>query len=79
VRIYSNEALRNHQKGSLVQVFKERICGEQINTLILGFNFSIAKDPKRYINELILDTEKAIRYLDAKIQDTCKCLATRNI
>jgi hypothetical protein len=51
VRIYSGEALRDDQKGSLVQVFKERIFGEQINTLILGFNYAIEKDPKHYINE----------------------------
>jgi hypothetical protein len=76
VRIYSSEALRNNQKGSLVQVFKERIRGEQINTLILRFDYVIEKDPEHYIDKLVIDRENAT---DAKIQNTFRYLATREI
>jgi hypothetical protein len=43
---------------------------EQINTLALGPNYAVEKDPKHYINELIIDTENAIRQLKPKIQNT---------
>jgi len=36
---------------------------EQINTLKLGPQYAIEKNPKQYINELIIDTENAIRHL----------------
>ena len=34
--------------------------------LTLGFNYAEEKDPKYYINDLIIDTENAIRHLDTK-------------
>ena len=40
----------------------------QQNIRNLGFNCAIEKEPKHYINELIIDTENAICYLDSKIQ-----------
>jgi hypothetical protein len=52
---------------------------KQINTLILGFNYAIEKDPKHYISELIIDTQNAINYLDAEIQNTFRYPATRKI
>ena len=49
---------------------------EQINSLNLGFNYGIEKEPKHYINKLITDTENAIRHLDLKIQNTFRHQAT---
>jgi hypothetical protein len=43
---------------------------EQINTLNLGLNYAMEKDPKQFINTLIIDTENGIRHLDIKIQNT---------
>jgi hypothetical protein len=43
---------------------------EQINTLALGPNNEEEKDPKHYINELIIDTENAIRQMEPKMQNT---------
>ena len=34
---------------------------EQIQTLSLGPNYAIEKEPKQYINELMVDTDNAIR------------------
>jgi hypothetical protein len=52
----------------LIKLTHVKVTKEQLNTLSLGFNYAIAKDPKYYINELIIDTEDAIRHVDAKIQ-----------
>jgi len=41
---------------------------EQINALKLGPNYAIEKNPKYYINELIIDTENAIRHLEINMQ-----------
>jgi len=50
-----------------------------INTLTLGPNYAIGKLPKQYINELIVDTESAIRQLDPKIQSSIQYLAAMKI
>jgi len=50
---------------------------EHINTLTLGLNYAIEKDPKHYINELIIDTENAIRQLQPNIQSVFRYLATK--
>jgi hypothetical protein len=47
--------------------------------LTLGRNYAFTKDPKDYINELIIDTENAIRKLDPKIQNTFRYLASTKI
>jgi hypothetical protein len=52
---------------------------EQINTLALGPNYAIEKDPQHYLNELIIDTENAVRQLDPKMQNTFRYLATKKI
>jgi hypothetical protein len=56
-----------------------RLTKEQIQTLSLGPNCALEKEPKRYINELIVDTENAIRQLDPKLQNTYRHLATKQI
>jgi hypothetical protein len=52
---------------------------EHIHTLTLGPNYAIEKHPKQYINELIIDTESAIRQLDPKIQSPLRYLASTKI
>jgi hypothetical protein len=52
---------------------------EHLHTLSLGPNYAIEKDPKHYINDLITDTENAIRHLDPKIQNTFRHMATKKI
>jgi len=56
-----------------------KLSSEQINVLNFGFDCAIEKDPKQYINTLIIDTENGIRHLDIKIQNTCRYLATKKI
>ena len=61
----------------LVNLTKTKFTKEQISTLTLGFNCAVEKDPKYYINDLIIDTEKAIRHLDTKIQNTFRCISAK--
>jgi hypothetical protein len=52
---------------------------EQTHALIMGPNYALEKDPKKYVNELIIDTENAIRQLEPKIQNTFRHMASRKI
>ena len=45
----------------------------------MGPKYVIQQEPKLYINELITDTENAIRALEPKIQNTYRHLATKRI
>jgi len=45
----------------------------------MGPNYAIEKPPKQYINELIVDTETAIRQLDPKIQSQIRYIAATKI
>jgi hypothetical protein len=63
----------------LVNLTNIKFTKEQINTLTLGFNYAIEKDPKYRINELIIGTQNAIRHLDSKIQNTFRHLATKKV
>jgi len=49
------------------------------NTLNWGFDYAIEKNPKHFINALIVNTKNAIRYPDVKIQNTFRYLAGRKI
>jgi hypothetical protein len=52
---------------------------KQICTMALGQNFAIIKKPQSCINELIAETEYAIRKLDAKIQNPYTYMAAVKI
>jgi hypothetical protein len=52
---------------------------EQINTLKLGPQYAIEKNPKLYINALITDMENAIRHLQSNIQNTFQHLTAKKI
>jgi hypothetical protein len=52
---------------------------EQINTLELGSQYAIERNPKQYINELIVDTENAIRHLQSNTQNMFRCTAAKKI
>jgi uncharacterized protein YpuA (DUF1002 family) len=76
-----------HNTKQKTQTFHARVINltninftrEQINTLALGPNYTVEEDPKHYINELITDTENAIRHLEPKMQNTFQYLATKKI
>jgi len=54
----------------LINLTNVTFTKEHISTLALGLNYALEKDPKHYMNELIIDTENAIRHLQPNIQST---------
>jgi hypothetical protein len=52
---------------------------EHSHILILGPNYVLTRDPKDYINELIIDTENAIRQLEPKVQGAFRYMAATKI
>jgi fructose-1,6-bisphosphatase/sedoheptulose 1,7-bisphosphatase-like protein len=52
---------------------------EQIQVLALGLNYAIAKNPQSYINQLIVETESAIRKLDTMLQNPYRYMAAVKI
>jgi hypothetical protein len=67
-------------QSRLINLTNIKFTKEQIQTPSLGPpNYAIEKEPKMYINELIVDTENAIRQLEPKIQNTYRHLAAKQI
>ena len=63
----------------LINLTNVTFTKEHISTLALGLNYALEKDPKHYMNELIIDTENAIRHLQPNIQSTFWYLAIKQI
>ena len=45
----------------------------------MGPQYAIERNPKYYINELIIDTENAIKNLQSNIQNTFRYIEAKNI
>jgi len=52
---------------------------EQIKTIEMGPQYAIERKPKSYINELITDTENAIKNLQSNMQNTFRHLTAKKI
>ena len=66
--------VRKNRVKSLTNI---KFTKEQIKTLEMGPQHAIEKNPKQYINELIIDTENAIRCLHNGTQNTFRYLAAK--
>jgi uncharacterized phage-associated protein len=80
----NNKSGRNKQKTNkfqpkVINLSNTHLTKEQIDILYLGHSYAIEKEPKKYINELIIDTEVAIRQLEPNIQNTYRHLAAKQI
>jgi hypothetical protein len=80
----SNSKHNNKQKTSqfqpkVINLSNTPLTKEQTDILSLGHNYAVEREPKSYINELIVDTEVAIRQLDHKMQNTYRNLAAKQI
>jgi hypothetical protein len=80
VRI-ENKHKEHTQMGNnrVINVINITFTKEQINTLKLGPQYAIEKNPKQYINELIIDTENAIRHLQNNTQNAFRYMAAKKI
>ena len=74
-----DDTRNTHTQPRLINLTNTKFTKEQINTLALGPNYALEKDPKHYINELIIDTENTIRQLDPKVQNTFQYMATTKV
>ena len=63
----------------IINLTDTKFTQEQLQTLSYGPNFAIEQTPDRIINELIIDTENAIRNLEPKQQGTYRHLAAKQI
>ena len=63
----------------IVNLSQIKFTKQQIKTLSLGPSYALEKEPKSYINDLIIDTEVAIRQLDQKSQNVYRHLAMKQI
>jgi hypothetical protein len=80
----NDKSKHNKQKTSqfqpkVINLSNTPLTKEQTNILSLGHSYAIEKEPKNYINELIIDTEVAIRQLEPKMQNTYRYLAAKQI
>jgi hypothetical protein len=57
----------------------ERVLNILLFTSDTGFDNATEEDPKEFNNTLITYKENAVRYLDTKIQNTLRYLATKKI
>ena len=67
------------ENNGLINFTNTPFTKEQINTLKMGPQYAIERNPKFYINELIIDTENAIRHLHNSMQNTFRHLAAKMI
>jgi hypothetical protein len=82
--IKQSQTTRNGIKNTntpsrLINLTNTTFTKEYNHILTLGPNYALTKDPEVYINELVIDTENAIRKLDSKIQNTFRYMASTNI
>jgi len=68
-----------HTQQRIINLTDIKLTNEQTQLLNLGPNYAIEMEPKKYLNDLIIDTENAIRHLDPKMQNTYRYLATKRI
>ena len=80
VRI-DQEPKQHKQIGNnrVINMSKITFTTKQINTLELGSQYAIERNPKQYINELIVDIENAIRHLQSNTQNMFRYMAARKI
>jgi hypothetical protein len=64
---------------NVINLSNTNFTNEQLNTLSMGPNYALEREPKKYLNNLIIETEQAIRQLEPRIQDAFRHIATRKI
>jgi len=77
--VNKNKGYTQTESSRIINLTNITFIKEQIDTLKLGPRYAIEKNPKLYINELIIDTENAIRHLQSNIQNTFRYLEAKKI
>ena len=76
---YHGNTRRTYNPNRVINLSSVNFTGEQLKTLSLGPQFAIEREPRHYINHLIIDTDNAIRQLDSNIQNAFRYFATKRI
>jgi len=79
-----NQTIHHNSKNTntqprLINLTNIAFTREHNHALAGGPNCALEKDPKRYISNLIIETENAIRQLEPKIQSTFRHIASTKI
>jgi hypothetical protein len=64
---HNNNKNASKFQSRLIHLANIKFTKQQIQTLTLGPNYTIEQEPKQFINEIIIDTENAIRHLEPKV------------
>jgi hypothetical protein len=78
-RTHNNNTKKSIAQHRIINLTSIKLTQEQTQTLNLGSNYALEQEPKKYINELIIDTENAIRYLEPKMQNMYTHMAMKHI
>jgi hypothetical protein len=78
-RIHNNSTKKSIAQQKIINLTSMKLTQEQTQTLNLGPNNALELEPKKYITELMIDTENAIRYLDPRMQNTYRHMAMKHI
>ena len=75
-----NSATTTHTFYTItVDLTQTKFNKDQMNTLQLGLDCVVVRNPKQYLNTLIFVTENVIRHLDTHLQGIFRHLAYRKI
>jgi hypothetical protein len=74
---HNNKQKKSQSQPKIINLSNKPLTKEQMDILFLGHNYAIEKEPKNYINELIVDTEIAIRQLDPKMKKSPAHVSTQ--
>jgi hypothetical protein len=76
----SNNTTTTHTfYARIINLTQRKFNKEQMHTLKLGLDYALERNPKQYLNTLIVETEISIRHLDIQLQSTFRHRAYRKI
>jgi glutamate-1-semialdehyde aminotransferase len=79
IQTIHHNSKNTHTQPRVINLTNITFTREHSHTLAMGPNYALEKDPKRYINNLIIETENAIRQLEQKIQSTFRHIDSTKI
>jgi hypothetical protein len=76
---HNNTQKTNQFQPKVINLSNAHFTKQQTRLLSLGPNYAIEKEPERYINELIVETEVAICQINPELQNVYRHLAAKQI
>ena len=79
VEKHKRQYLTQNTQQKVINLSTKQLTNQQLNILEKGPQYAIETEPKQNINNIIAETECAIRHLDFKWQNTYRHIATKAI